>query len=434
MTSSRASRRIVLDRIAILVGLLLALPASALAAEAPKLLSRGALLTERTTGDAYVRISPSEPARFLVSGPGRLRGDVRVNLPADGTPSPAEDMLVSIVLVGRPVGSLQIRPTASTDPAAWRGETAFRPAEAVGFFVDLGPGPQICEVKVSGGPAGGAALRLVPAEKSKRPVAANAPVFSRESAFPVAAAAATATASAVPRPSSSPDTTPADRRGAAASADSPGAGGARGPNVIFAGAGSVSQSEWDAFDDRRAVDVVLAYRRSLATTALAFTAAGEGRFGEARPRLVNDPSDARPSAVRHTRYALGLSGTWTHGLFRRGAVAVEGSAGLGYRLEVHDDALAPFVAGFAGPVLSLAARRGPARAILSLEAGAPLHDSSPPSLDAGPIEGRLAWNAEIRWEVATATEVVLGYGGEAMDRTHARRSSGGFAAGVAVGF
>lgn len=445
-----------LERTAILVGLLLALPASALAAEAPKLLSRGALLTERTTGDAYVRISPSEPARFLVSGPGRLEAAVRANLAAGGTPSPAEDMVVSIVLVGRPAGSLRIQPKASTDAATWKGETAFRPSEAVGFFIDLGPGPQICEVKVSGGPAGGAALLLVPAEKSKRPIAASAPVFSRGPASPVAAAAsaaaaprvvaaasapsatpavATATAPAVvTRTPSNPDTIPADRRGTAASPGSAGAGDARGRNAIFAGAGWVSQSEWDAFDDRRATDVVLAYRRSFSTTALAFAVTGEGRFGEARVRLVNDAPDARPSAVRDTRYALGLSGTWTRGLLRRGAAAVEGSVGLGYRLEVHDDELAPFVAGFAGPVLSLAARRGPARAIVSLEAGAPLHDSSPPSLDAGPIEGRLAWNAELRWEVATATEVVLGYRGEAMDRTHARRSSDGFAAGVAVGF
>jgi len=428
---------------AILMGFLLALPAAALAAEAPKLLSGGAKLTESSTGDAYVRIAPSEPAKYLVSGPGRLQGDVRANLAAGGTFSSAEEMVVSIVLAGRPVGSLRIQPKASTDAATWKGETAFRPSEAVGFFIDLAPEPQLCEVKVSGGPAGGAALLLVPAKKARRALAASAPVFSSAPLSPVAVTASatsaapasvTATVPAVTQTPSGRDTIPADRRGTAESPASAGAGDARGRNAIFAGAGWLSHSEWGAFEDRRATDVLLAYRRSLAATALAFTATGEGRFGESRVRLVNDAPDALPSAVRHTRVALGLSGDWTRGLLRRGAAVLEGSVGLGYRLEVHDNELAPFVAGFAGPVLSLAARLGPARAIVSLEAGAPLHDSSPPSLDAGPIEGRLAWNAELWWVVATGTEVVLGYRGEAMDRTRSRRSSDGFVAGVAVGF
>lgn len=72
--------------------------------------------------------------------------------------------------------------------------------------------------------------------------------------------------------------------------------------------------------------------------------------------------------------------------------------------------------------------------MVGLDAGFPLHDSSPSSLAAGPIEGRLGWTAQVRWIVAVDAELVVGYRGEAMDRTYARRSSEGFLAGVSVGF
>lgn len=205
-------------------------------------------------------------------------------------------------------------------------------------------------------------------------------------------------------------------------------------NSTFVGASWVSESEWNAFDDRPATDVLLEYRRNVPKMALGLAVTGEGRFGRERIPLVNDAPGDAPRGVRESRYVVGLGGTWTRGLFRRGTTALEAGAGLGYRLEFHDNALAPYVVGFAGPGFELTARRGPARAIVGLEAGFPLHDSSPSTLSAGPIEGRLGWTAQVRWAAAVDAELVAGFRGEAMDRKHARRSSESFLAGVSVGF
>ncbi len=254
--------------------------------------------------------------------------------------------------------------------------------------------------------------------------AGPAPAFGRGSAAP-AAAAAPAPTRVPPSPGTIPLPPPPRLKGER---------DAGGRNAIFAGGGWVTQSEWNAFDGFRASDVVLSYRRDFPATKLAAVATWEGRFGMRRIRLVDDPPNARPDGVREVRHSVGLSGTWSHDLFRRGTTAVKGSVGLGYRLEVHDNEVAPFVAGLAGPLVSMEGRRGSARVIVALESGIPLHDSSPDSLDAGPIEGRLGWVAELRHEVAPEVELVLGYRGEAMDRQYARSSAGGFAAGVSVGF
>lgn len=396
--------------------------AGAQAAEPPKLLSRSALLIEEKTGDAYVRLSPAEPAKFLLTGPGRMQAELRANL-GEGAAPP---MVVSVFLGGKVAGSFRVQPVASTDSSAWKGETVIRPSQTVGFHIDVEPGPQACEIKINGGPAGGAALLLGPAATAKRPLATTAPVVASRVASPMSSTPSPMAQPARPAAAPIPVTPDASQTGPAEEAPA--------NHAAFVGVAWISQSEWNAFHDRRAAEVLIGYKHSLREKPLLFAVIGEVRSGQQRVRLVNDAPGETPRDAHENRYALGLSGTWGHQVFQRGMTALEANAGLGYRVEAHDNSVAPFMVGFAGPVLAVSARRGLTRFAVGLEPGYPLHDSSPGSLAAGPIKGRLGWSAEFHQILGRDTDLMLGYRGEVTDRTHSRHSSEGFVTGVSVRF
>lgn len=425
-TPTRRVRRTA-ERALFLGCIMFGLPAKAQPTEPPKLLSRPALLIEEKTGDAYVRFSPSEPAKFLLTGPGRMQAELRANLAADATPSAAEAMVVSVFLGGKVAARFRVQPTRpSADSSAWKGETAIRPSQPVGFFIDVEPGPQLFEIKINGGPRGGASLLLGSTATAKRPLAATAPVIaSRPAPSPVAHTAPSASAP-TPDPTPIPITPDTLRSGPAEDAPR--------NHAAFVGAGWISQSEWAAFEDRRAADLFFDYQRIFPERGLAFTSTGEARFGRERVRLLNDAPGDDPRDVRESRYVLGLAATWRRALLRPGATVLEADVGVGYRLEAHDAILAPFMVGFGGPILAVSVQRGPVRGTARLDVGFPLHDSSPRSLSAGPIEGRLGWITEFRWIVERDVDLVIGYRGEAMDRTYSRRSSEGFVTGISVGF
>ncbi len=162
-----------------------------------KLLSKNPILTEAETADAFVSLSPTQPAKFLITGPVRLQADFRVSLPPGQ--AQGEPVLIDVFAAGKPLRRFKIMPKAGTN--SWKETAASKPSAPVGFYIEVDPGPHAYEVRVTGAP-NGAALFLVPDAKARRPLAANAPVVPPKPPAPAAtpAAAQTQIAKATPAP------------------------------------------------------------------------------------------------------------------------------------------------------------------------------------------------------------------------------------------
>lgn len=170
-----------------------------------KLLSKNGSAVDPGTGDSYVQVSPTEPAKFLIVGPGKLQADMRVNIAAGQTQGPVS---VEVLLAGKTLQRFRIQPKPGA--TAWKDRTDVMPSMPVGFYMEVDPGPHAYEVRVSGAPKG-AGLFLVAAGKARRPLAANAPVIPARPPAAIATPAPTpstgptAIAAAGPTPRAPPE-------------------------------------------------------------------------------------------------------------------------------------------------------------------------------------------------------------------------------------
>lgn len=155
-----------------------------------KLLSKNGTSVDPGTGDAYVQISPAEPAKFLIVGPGRLQADMRVNIAAGQTQGPVS---VEVLLAGKSLQRFRVDPKPGT--VGWKDRTDVMPSMPVGFYMEIDPGPHAYEVRVSGA-AKGAGLFLVSSTKARRPLAGNAPVIPAKPPAPAVAPTAAPTPAA----------------------------------------------------------------------------------------------------------------------------------------------------------------------------------------------------------------------------------------------
>lgn len=150
-----------------------------------KLLSRNGTAVDATTGDAYIQISPTSPAKFLIVGPAKLQADVRVNLAPGQKTAPA--ITIDVLGAGKPLSRFRVVPRASAAPGGWKDRTDLAPSQPVGFYMEVDPGPHAYEIRIQGAEKG-AGLFLVPDAKARRPLAANAPTVPPKPPTPKPAA------------------------------------------------------------------------------------------------------------------------------------------------------------------------------------------------------------------------------------------------------
>ncbi len=397
------------------------LPLRAAQAQEPsiKVLSSNPSFVNASTGDAYLRILPSEPAKLLITGPGRVQADLRVNLSLSGrkiADGSFQVVMVDVLAGGKSVGRLRIQPTPGSQ--LWKNQSGIVPSASTGFSLDLAAGPRPYEFRVDGAAAKGVALYLAPIGKMKTTLAANALVLPAQPAI------------AEPAP------TPAfqvpigiDQLGGEARAN-------REPEriglAIALRGGAIEQQERHAFGPTPGSEAMLEVSHTF-SNRIGLVVLGEARTGRHAVPLRND-SGSPPARTTERRYVAGLRLDWTRTVFSADAIDIDATAGLAYRLQSQQDSLAPHVTGLIGPRVVVAFVRG--RGILStnLEYGTVAHDSTPVALQAGPVLGRLSGGVEAWWAAGSSTQIGLGYRREVVSRQFAQRTIDGAFAGAAIGF
>lgn len=172
-----------------------------------KLLSKNHSLVDAANGDSFVNLTATEPAKFLIVGPGVLQADFRVGLGAEEK----EGIPATLIILsgGKELRRFTIKPRPSMD--LWKDHSDVRPAASAGFLMEVDPGPHAYEFRFTGGGKGGALL-LVPRAKAHKALAANAPLVpSKPGPAPTPTPAATvqiARATPPPTPPPTPVQTP----------------------------------------------------------------------------------------------------------------------------------------------------------------------------------------------------------------------------------
>lgn len=406
----------------VMLGVLPSRPAQAQAQEPSiKVLSSNPSFVNASTGDAYLRILPAEPAKLLITGPGRVQADLRVNLllhgqkVADGS---FQVVTVDVLAAGKSVGRLRVQPTPGNQ--VWKNQSGIVPSAPTGFYLDLAAGPKPYEFRVDGAAAKGVSLHLAPAGKMKTSLAANALVLPAQ---PVIAAA-------------TPIPTPAfqvpigiDQLGGEARANP------EPEPIVLAVAlrgGAIEQQERSAFGPTPGSEAMLDVSYTFANR-IGLVLLGEARTGRHAVPLRND-SGSPAARTTERRYVAGLRLDWTRTVFSSDAIDIDATAGLAYRLQSQQDSLAPHVTGLIGPRASVAFIRGKGALSTNLEYGMAVHDSTPGALEAGPVLGRLSGGVEAWWAAGSSMQIGLGYRREVLSRQYAQRTIDGAFAGVAFGF
>lgn len=399
----------------------LSLPAARAQEPSVKVLSSNPSFVNGSTNEAYLRILPSEPAKLLLTGPGRVQADVRVNLSviggkiADGS---FQVVTVDVLAAGKSVGRLRIQPKPGNQ--LWKNQNGIVPSASTGFSLELAAGSRPYEFRVDGAASKGVALHLAPIGKMKTALAANAPVLPAQPAI--------AAATPVPTPAFQVPIGIDQLGGEARTNPEP------EPVVLTVAlrGGAIEQQERYAFGPTPGSEAMLDVSHTF-SNRIGLVLFGEARTGRHAVPLRND-AGSPPARTTERRYVTGLRVDWTRTVFSADAFDIDATAGLAYRLQSQQDSLAPHVTGLIGPRAGVAFVRG--RGVLStnLEYGTVVHDSTPGALQAGPVLGRLAGGVEAWWAAGASTHIGLGYRREVVSREYARRTIDGAFAGAAIGF
>lgn len=369
------------------------------------------VLVDGATGEAWAHVTSAAPASFVLTGPAKFQVGFRLNLPPNPLPT-ASAGIVQIRHGGRPLAQFRLQPKEGTD--TWKDIAAMKPGVSVGFFVEVGPGPQTYEFRLNGAGDLGGAVRVVEASQSRRPLAANAPVVKA----PVAAVTATPTPAPTAVAAATPEPKPPRVR------RSPAGGPAFAAWVT---GGKAWRSEQSVLGTSHHVWDASAGVRWNATGRTFVVLGGEWRMGTQRVPTI----DAPPKDVREDRQSIDVAGG-----YRLPVAFFELALGPALRFTRQEDDVAPhdYLVGGGFARLTMPAGRLDLHAFG--EAGAPIYDSTPEELQTGTLEARTAWGAglSIPSRRNSALRVGLEYRGESIARSFTERVSHGAYANVQVGF
>ena len=385
----------------IVVGLLMA-PLSALAASPGTATPPAAgALVDATTAESWSSVTPSAPATWKLTGPGRFQVGFRANLPADGSAIPAGILMLRHQ--GKPLVQFRILPRPSND--TWKGDVQFRPSTTIGFYIDVAAGEQAYEFRLNGGGPAGGAVFVIDATKSKRPLAANAPVV------PVPGTAVVASATPAPSPGASPAPTPA---ATPATAPAPSPRDARTPGgalAIWLGASQAAQTRSFVTGAAPSSELALGARwRAMPLAQLWASAAMEST-----EELIPLPL-APVTRIAEKRLLVDAGGG-----IRLAAGGASLVAGPALRYASFDSNAASYDWAMASLAGRLEIPVGPVTAYGTGEAGIPIADGTPAGWEDGDLLRRLAWGGGLRYthrSLPASPSIGVGYRGEIVSRRY----------------
>lgn len=164
--------------------------------------SEAAPLTLAASGDAYVRLDDAKPARFTLTGPAKFQVDFRLVFLGDERPT----VVLSLFAEGKPVQSYRV--PSRSGGGDWK-DSMMKASLGTGFYVDVPEGEQTWELRTKGTAPSGAAVYVVNAPLSKKPLASTAPVLrTAPAAVAIASATVTPSPAAPPVAAASPAASP----------------------------------------------------------------------------------------------------------------------------------------------------------------------------------------------------------------------------------